>query len=67
MQAHGTARYVHLYQLLIQYCARSVLDKQSQQKLAHDYVSHTRAGQSHGSTGPNWVPGIIAEALGPVT
>ena len=55
------------FNFLIPNCARSVLDKQSQQKSAHDYVSHTRAGQSHGSTGVNWVPGIIAEVLGPIT
>ena len=57
------------FSFVIPNCARSLLDKQSQQKSAHDYASRTlewKAGDKVMartlSTGPNWVPGIIAES-----
>ena len=51
-----------------------MLDKQLQQKSAHDYASHTREWKAGDKVmvrnlrrGPTWVPGIVAEVLGPIT
>ena len=55
-------------------CEKSVLERQSQQKSAHDRRSHSRAWiagdrvlvRNH-RDGPDWIPGTIIEVLGPVT
>jgi transposase InsO family protein len=55
-------------------CEKSVLDKQSQQKTAHDRRSRSRAWiagdrvmvRNH-REGPDWLPATVTEVLGPVT
>ena len=55
-------------------CEKSVLDKQSQQKSAHDRRSRSRAWiagdrvmvRNH-HEGPDWIPATVMEVIGPVT
>ena len=62
------------FNLLQPDCEKSVLDKQSLQKSAHDHRSRARewtVGERvmarNLRPGPDWIPGTIAEVLGPVT
>lgn len=55
-------------------CERSVLDKQSQQKMTHDRSSRLRAWSVGDKVmarnlrpGPDWVPATIVDVLGPVS
>lgn len=55
-------------------CEKSVLDKQTRQKSAHDrrcrhreWIAGDRVLVRNHRDGPDWIPGTIIEVLGPVT